>query len=76
MMTFIGGTGSFFGPVLGASFLIYVNDLLSTLTERWSLIQGVIFIILVMYMPEGLSGIYLQLKRMVLHRAAKWRKTA
>ena len=76
MMTFIGGTGSFFGPVLGASFLIYVNDLLSTLTERWSLIQGVIFIILVMYMPEGLSGIYFQLKRMVPHRAAQWRKTA
>ncbi len=57
MMTFIGGGGTFVGPILGACFLIYINDLLSTLTERWAVIQGAIFILLVLYAPRGLSGL-------------------
>jgi branched-chain amino acid transport system permease protein len=62
MMTFIGGAGTFAGPIVGACALTYINDLLSTWTERWTLVQGVLFILLVLYAPNGLSGLYLSIK--------------
>jgi branched-chain amino acid transport system permease protein len=71
IMTFIGGAGTFWGPILGVCFLTYLNDFLSTLTEHWSLIQGAIFILLVMYAPHGLSGLFVNLKNWTL---VKWNK--
>jgi branched-chain amino acid transport system permease protein len=57
IMTFIGGRGTFFGPIIGACFLTYINDFLSSLTERWAMVQGAVFILLVLYAPRGLAGI-------------------
>jgi branched-chain amino acid transport system permease protein len=57
IMTFIGGSGTFLGPVLGACFITYINDFLSSLTERWAMVQGAIFILLVLYAPRGISGL-------------------
>jgi branched-chain amino acid transport system permease protein len=62
IMTFIGGAGTFWGPILGAGFVTYLNDLLSTWTEHWALIQGAVFVLLVMYAPQGLSGLLVDLK--------------
>lgn len=62
IMTFVGGSGTFWGPILGACFLTYLNQILSDLTEHWTLIQGIIFVLLVMYAPQGLSGILISLK--------------
>lgn len=70
IMTFIGGGSTFWGPILGACFLTYLNEFLSSLTEYWSLIQGIIFVLLVMYAPQGLSGLLLDLKGVVL----SWRQ--
>lgn len=68
IMTFVGGSGTFWGPILGACFLTYLNDVLSTLTEHWALIQGAIFVLLVMYAPNGLSGVLIKLKEMIFSR--------
>lgn len=65
IMTFIGGSGTFWGPILGAFFLTYLNDVLSSMTEHWALIQGAIFVLLVMYAPQGLSGVLMKLKNLV-----------
>lgn len=62
IMTFIGGARIFWGPIVGACFVTYLNDALSSLTEHWALIQGAIFILLVLYAPYGLSGLLGQLK--------------
>jgi branched-chain amino acid transport system permease protein len=56
-MVFLGGTGSFFGPVLGAAIFVYFTDLISSLTERWEFILGLLFIVLVLYFPQGFSGL-------------------
>ena len=66
ILTFVGGRGIFWGPILGACFLTYLNDALSTLTEHWAIIQGAIFIALVMYAPDGLAGLILRIKRRLL----------
>ncbi len=57
LMTFIGGTKSFFGPVLGAGFYIYFQNFLSNLTDRWPLFMGILFVIMVLFAPQGLSGL-------------------
>ncbi len=57
LMTFIGGTKNFFGPVLGAGFYIYFQNALSNMTDRWPLFMGILFIVLVLFVPRGLSGL-------------------
>jgi len=62
VITFIGGTGSFFGPILGAAVYIYLQDLLSDITDRWQFFMGIIFVFMVLFVPGGLSGALTSLK--------------
>jgi len=56
-MAFLGGTGSFFGPILGAAIFVYFTDWISGITERWEFILGVLFIVLVLYFHQGFIGL-------------------
>lgn len=56
LMTFIGGIGHFFGPVLGAVFYTYFQNFISEMTDSWPLIMGILFIAMVLWTPSGLSG--------------------
>lgn len=56
-MAFLGGTGSFFGPILGAAIYVYFTDWVSSLTDRWEFILGVLFIMLVLYFHRGFIGL-------------------
>jgi len=59
MMTLIGGGFvSFWGPVLGAAIFFLARDLLGSLTETWLLWYGLMFMVIVMFKPEGLAGIW------------------
>ena len=69
LMTFIGGTGHFAGPILGAGVYTYLQSYLSELTESWPLIMGVIFILMVMFTPGGLVGIIKSLAALVRRRS-------
>jgi len=57
LMTFVGGTKNFFGPVLGSGFYIYFQNFLSDLTDRWHLFMGILFVLMVLFAPQGLSGL-------------------
>jgi branched-chain amino acid transport system permease protein len=56
LMTFIGGTGLFIGPVLGAAFYTYFQNFLSELTDSWPLFMGLLFIAMVLWAPGGIAG--------------------
>ena len=58
MMTFIGGAGAFLGPAVGAGFYVVVQSWLSNLTDRWLLIMGILFVLMVLYMDGGLISIF------------------
>jgi branched-chain amino acid transport system permease protein len=64
-MTFIGGTRTFWGPILGVLFYMIVQNYLSNITDRWPLLMGLIFILTVLYVPGGLSQIVLSIKDLV-----------
>jgi len=57
LMTILGGTGSFFGPVLGAAVFVYFSDWFSSLTDRWEFFMGVLFVVLVLYFHQGVIGL-------------------
>jgi len=58
VMTLLGGMGTLYGPILGAIAFLFSRDLLSSYTEHWRLILGVIFVGFVIFSPQGLVGLY------------------
>ena len=57
LATFIGGSGYFFGPVIGAALVSYLQVMLSDITEIWQLYFGLLFIAMVMFAPQGIAGL-------------------
>ncbi len=68
LFTFIGGTGVFFGPLLGAIVGIFMTVMLSEFTKAWQLYLGLFFILMVMYAPGGLASLIVANLRIVRHR--------
>ncbi|MEI6208633.1 MAG: branched-chain amino acid ABC transporter permease [Desulfuromonadales bacterium] len=56
LMTIIGGTGSLYGSLLGAGFMVVAGEALSAIWPRWMLLLGIILIAIVMFMRGGLWG--------------------
>ncbi|MBI2527791.1 MAG: branched-chain amino acid ABC transporter permease [Candidatus Rokubacteria bacterium] len=57
VMVIVGGSGSLLGPIAGAAVFLLLEHHLSGLTDSWALILGLIFIVFVVFVPEGLWGI-------------------
>ena len=57
LITFLGGVGFFFGPILGAIVFTLVQTVLSLQTELWAFYAGLLFVATVMYFPGGLAGL-------------------
>jgi branched-chain amino acid transport system permease protein len=62
LITFVGGTGTFWGPIMGAFVYIILQNYLSDITDRWPLLMGLIFIFMVLLIPGGLSQITLSIR--------------
>jgi len=58
--SYIGGVGSFFGPALGAGLMSFFGYAVSDATQSWLLYQGVLFVLVMMFLPSGLSGLSLK----------------
>jgi branched-chain amino acid transport system permease protein len=57
IMVIVGGSGTLVGPILGAAFFMLVEHQLSSYTEAWALIFGLIFIGFVLFAPQGIWGL-------------------
>jgi len=56
LMTLVGGLGTIFGPVAGAFIIIAMQNFLSALDQWVTVIQGVIFVIVVLLFRRGVVG--------------------
>lgn len=56
MMIILGGIRSLWGPLLGALLFVGLQDIISSYTEHWMSIIGIIFMIIVLYFPRGILG--------------------
>jgi len=59
LFTFIGGIGVFFGPMIGAVVGVLFSALLSTYTRGWQLYLGLLFVIVVLFAPGGIAGVWM-----------------
>lgn len=56
--SYIGGVGVFLGPALGAALMSFFGYAVSDKTQAWLLYQGVLFVLVMMFMPQGLVGLW------------------
>jgi branched-chain amino acid transport system permease protein len=56
IMCLLGGWLTFFGPMLGAAIMVALRTFASTYTEYWTFIQGIILILVIIFLPEGVLG--------------------
>jgi branched-chain amino acid transport system permease protein len=57
----LGGWFTFLGPMMGAAILVALRTFSSTFTEYWTMIQGIILMLVIIFLPEGVLG-YLNAK--------------
>ena len=73
-MAYIGGIGSFLGPIIGAVSLTYLDTMLSDITEAWVLYYGIIFILVIAFAPQGIAGLILMHEPVVRNNPSLLRK--
>jgi branched-chain amino acid transport system permease protein len=57
MMTLVGGgLVSFWGPVVGVFVFLIARDVIGAVTNAWMLYFGLLFMIIVLFRPEGIAG--------------------
>jgi branched-chain amino acid transport system permease protein len=57
LMLILGGSGNLFGPAVGAAIIVLLQNVVSSLTERWSLVLGIVYVAAVMVFSEGIFSI-------------------
>jgi branched-chain amino acid transport system permease protein len=61
-MVMLGGAGTLVGPVIGTGVFLLMKNVVSSYSEHWLLIVGVIFMSCVMFFPGGIWGTLRQVR--------------
>jgi branched-chain amino acid transport system permease protein len=56
LMVILGGAGTLIGPAIGATLIVLLDNVVSTYTERWLLVLGVIYVVVALFAPRGIIG--------------------
>ncbi len=56
IMVLLGGMGTRLGPIVGAALVLVLRDFLSTWTDAWAVVTGVIFIVVILIFRHGIVG--------------------
>lgn len=56
LMAIVGGVGTLFGSFVGAFLIIALEQFVSAFTERWLMVLGLAFIVIMIFAPEGVVG--------------------
>lgn len=54
LMVISGGTATLLGPIVGAAIVVVMKNVISAYVERWNMVLGIIFVLIISFMPEGL----------------------
>ena len=68
LFVYLGGAGFFMGPILGAVLMVVTSVLMSEWTQAWLLYLGLLFVLMVMYVPGGVAGWVMQHLLLWRHR--------
>ena len=54
LMVIAGGSGTLAGPIAGAAIVVLLKSYVSAFVERWTMLLGFVFLMIVLFMPDGL----------------------
>jgi branched-chain amino acid transport system permease protein len=54
LMVIVGGAGTLSGPVVGAALVVLLKNVASSYLDRWVMLLGFVFILIVMFVPGGI----------------------
>lgn len=74
IMCLLGGWFTFAGPILGAAITVGLRTFVGIYTEYWTLILGIILILLIFFLPEGVMGYFLEISKPRAKDMAKGRE--
>ena len=57
LMTFVGGIGLFFGPIIGAILITVMQIVVGGMTHAWLLYFGLFFLFMVLMAPGGIASV-------------------
>src|SRR5712671_4878130 len=57
LMVVLGGSGTLVGGAIGAGFVVFLREYLSTLVPWWQYVLGGVYVLTILYLPGGLMGI-------------------
>lgn len=63
IMVILGGAGTLYGPILGALIIIGLENYLSGLTDRWVLVLGLVYVLVTLFAPNGIVGLFASRRR-------------
>jgi branched-chain amino acid transport system permease protein len=53
IMVLVGAAGTLFGPMLGAVLFVLLQYVVSSYTERWLFVIGIMYLVIALYAPQG-----------------------
>jgi len=69
IMSVIGGVGTLVGPMIGATFLLYFENVVQGMIgEQWRLVLGIVFVAIVIFLPGGFMQVFRGIWRITGHR--------
>jgi branched-chain amino acid transport system permease protein len=60
IMCLLGGWFTFYGPMLGAAIMVALRTFVGSYTDYWTLVLGIVLILLIFFLPEGIMGVNLR----------------
>ena len=54
--TIVGGVKTILGPMLGTAIIMYLQNVISAKTDAWRLIEGILFVAVIVFLPGGILG--------------------
>ena len=75
-MAVLGGSGTFAGPAIGALVFVLLQDFVMSATQYWRFVMGGVLVLLVVFMPQGLSGRHQPARQPTQRRAMRCNRNA
>jgi len=60
IMCLLGGWFTFLGPMFGAAIIVSLRTFVGIYTEYWTLILGIVLMLLIFFLPEGVLGYFVE----------------
>jgi branched-chain amino acid transport system permease protein len=67
----VGGIGTIPGTIIGPTIMVVISELTQSVVQIGMLVNGLVLILLLIFMPKGLAGVFEHTKKIILLHSFK-----